>query len=119
MTQTTEPFIKRVIIESPYAGDVERNLRYVRAIMRDCLLRGEAPFASHLFYTQGVLDDNIPHERELGMRAGWAWLEVAHEIAVYEDLGISPGMDAAIKHFLSLGRGQPVVMRRLPGILLP
>lgn len=47
-----------VIIESPYAGDVDRNLEYLRAAMRDCLKRGEAPFASHALYTQpGVLDD--------------------------------------------------------------
>ena len=54
-----------VIVESPYAGDVERNERYARACIRDCLLRGEAPFASHLLYTQaGVLDDTIKEERD-------------------------------------------------------
>ena len=57
--------MQRVIIESPYAGDVERNVRYARAAMADCLKRGEAPFASHLLYTQeGVLDDDIPGERQ-------------------------------------------------------
>lgn len=39
--------MRRVIIESPYHGNVERNLRYLRACLRDSLLRGEAPFASH------------------------------------------------------------------------
>lgn len=39
-----------VIVESPYAGDVERNTAYARAAVRDCLMRGEAPFASHLLY---------------------------------------------------------------------
>ena len=53
--------MERVIIESPFAGDVDRNLRYARAAMRDCLLRGESPYASHLLYTQpGVLNDDIP-----------------------------------------------------------
>ena len=42
--------MRRVIVESPYAGDVERNIAYVRAAMRDCLMRGEAPLASHLLY---------------------------------------------------------------------
>lgn len=58
----------RVIIESPYAGDVDANLTYLRACLRDCLLRGEAPFASHGLYAQpGVLDDAIPQiYRELG-----------------------------------------------------
>jgi len=67
--------MRRVIIESPFAGKGEtasermfeeyKNIRYLRACMRDCLLKGEAPFASHGLYTQeGVLDDTIPEERE-------------------------------------------------------
>ena len=40
-----------VIIESPYAGNVEENEEYARKCLRDCLMRGEAPFASHLLYT--------------------------------------------------------------------
>lgn len=83
--------IQRVIIESPYAGEVETNLRYLRACMRDSLLRGEAPFASHGLYTQpGVLDDTLM-EREIGMLAGFAWREVAQTV-FYMDLGWSPGM---------------------------
>lgn len=82
-----------VIIESPYAGNTELNLRYLRAAMRDCLLRGESPFASHGLYTQpGVLDDSNPAEREHGIRAGFAWRRVADVTAVYTDLGITPGM---------------------------
>ena len=66
--------MKRVILESPYAGDVERNVAYARACLRDSLLRGEAPIASHLLYTQpGVLDDQIPEERQMGIDAGLAW----------------------------------------------
>ena len=43
----TPPTMRLVVVESPYAGDVEANLAYLRRAMRDCLLRGEAPFASH------------------------------------------------------------------------
>ena len=39
--------MKLVIVESPFAGDTERNIRYARACLADCLRRGEAPFASH------------------------------------------------------------------------
>ena len=41
--------MKRVIIESPYSGDIPRNLLYARLCVFDCLQRGEAPYASHLF----------------------------------------------------------------------
>lgn len=64
----TTPGPRRVLIESPYAGDVARNERYARACLADSLARGEAPFASHLLYTQpGVLDDTNPHEHAAGM----------------------------------------------------
>lgn len=70
--------MRRVYVESPYGSSdlkiIERNVAYARACIRDCILRGEAPFASHLLYTQdGVLCDEVPEERELGMEAGFAW----------------------------------------------
>jgi len=41
--------MKRVIVESPYTGDIEKekNIKYVKACIRDCLLKGESPYASH------------------------------------------------------------------------
>lgn len=90
--------MKRVIIETPYAGDIERNLRYLRACMNDSLMRGEAPFASHALYTQpGVLRDSVPAERARGIHAGFAWREVAELTAVYVDLGVSSGMHYGIR----------------------
>ncbi len=110
--------MKRVIIESPYAGDVERNLRYLRACMADCLARYEAPFASHGLYTQpGVLDDTIQDERDLGIKAGFAWREVAHLTAVYADLGITKGMQAGIHDATT--RNRPLEFRRLGGEWTP
>jgi len=86
-----------VIIESPFAGDIDKNVRYARACMRDCLKRGEAPYASHLLYTQeGVLDDNVPQERALGIAAGLEWGKLASKTVVYTDLGITPGMEYGI-----------------------
>lgn len=104
----------RVVVESPYAGDVEKNLRYVRACMRDCLLRGEAPYASHALYTQqGVLDDNDPDERMHGITAGFAFREVTHKTVVYTDLGTSRGMEFGIAHAKELGH--PIEYRQLGG----
>ena len=82
-----------VIIESPYAGDIEANTAYARAAMRDSLERGEYPIASHLLYTQpGILDEHDPKEREWGIRAGLAWRSVAHAAVFYTDRGWSLGM---------------------------
>lgn len=85
-----------VIIESPYAGDIDGNTAYARRAMRDSLERGEYPIASHLLYPQpGILDENIPAERQWGIDAGLAWREVAHAAAFYVDKGWSGGMKAA------------------------
>ena len=106
--------MKLVIIESPYAGDVEMNLTYLRAAMRDCLLRGEAPFASHALYTQpGVLDDHIPAERDHGIKAGFEWRQAAAATVVYTDLGMSKGMGLGIAAAEAMGH--PVEYRTLPG----
>ncbi len=101
-----------VIVESPYAGDIERNVKYARACLHDCLSRGEAPFASHLLYTQpGVLDDNVPEERKRGIEAGLAWGEKAGKTVVYIDYGITKGMEMGIERAKNAGR--PVEYRRL------
>ena len=90
--------MKLVIIESPYAGDIPRNVEYARRCVRDSLNRGEAPIASHLLYTQpGILRDKIPEERQWGIDAGLAWRRVADLCAVYTDFGVSRGMQYGIK----------------------
>lgn len=106
--------MRLVVIESLYAGDIERNLRYLRACMRDCFLRGEAPFASHGLYTQpGVLKDEVPEDRKLGIEAGFQWRFVADATVVYTDLGVSNGMKLGIKD--AQANGQTVEMRTLAG----
>ncbi len=97
------PFKKRgmivrlVSLESPFSGDVPRNIDYARLCVRDCLLRDEAPIASHLLYTQpNILDDKKPKERDLGMFAGFCWNLFAKATVVYVDYGISHGMTVGI-----------------------
>ncbi|HEV3059678.1 MAG TPA: hypothetical protein VGY48_15615 [Vicinamibacterales bacterium] len=112
--------MRLVIIESPFAHDKNdavarhRVWRYVRVAMRDCLMRGEAPFASHALYTQeGVLSDWDPSERALGIAAGFAWGEVAALRAFYIDIGRTSGMLKGIEEAKRLG--QPYEERTIPG----
>lgn len=90
--------MRLVILESPYAGeDIAANITFARACVRDSLSRGEAPIASHLLYTQeGILQDNVPEERQWGIDAGLAWRSVAQASVVYTDRGISSGMKYGI-----------------------
>lgn len=104
--------MRRVVIESPYAGDVAENVTYARRCVLDCLRRGEAPYASHLFFTQpGLLDDGDPEERRLGIEAGLAWGRSADAVVVYVDRGVSRGMVQGIRE--ARRRGTPVEIRSL------
>lgn len=94
----------RVILESPYAGDVGRNIDYARKCVRDSLSRGEAPIASHLLYTQdGILNDDKPEERKWGIDAGLEWAKVADVHVFYIDYGMSTGMKYAFDKCLENG----------------
>jgi hypothetical protein len=94
-----------VILESPFAGNVETNLKFARACMRDSLNRGEAPFAMHLLYTQeGILKDDIPEERNWGIEAGLAWGKCASKTVVYTNLGVTEGMEKGIQRAREDGR---------------
>lgn len=104
--------MKRVVLESPFAGDFEGNIKYARACVADCLKRGEAPLASHLLYTQpGILDDTKPEERKLGINAGFTWNVLAETVVVYTDRGMSSGMKAGIA--LATENGIPIEYRTL------
>jgi len=99
--------LKCVIILSPYKGAIALNVEYAKRCVLDSMRRFEAPFASHLIYTQ-VLNDSDPHQRALGFQAEAAWAKYAELLAVYTDLGISSGMrKTMVKTKL------PVVLRTL------
>lgn len=106
--------MRLVIVESPFAGDVEANVAYARRCVRDSLSRGEAPIASHLLYTQpGILNDLDPKERAWGIDAGLAWRIVADASVVYTDRGISSGMKYGIA--AAEVAGIPVEYRQIEG----
>lgn len=105
--------MQRVVIESPYAGDIERNLKYLRAAMHDCVVNHqESPYASHGLLPQpGVLCDEDEAERALGIEAGFVWREAAEKTVVYTDLGTSTGMKYGIAD--AEKRGRPIEYRSL------
>lgn len=110
--------MKLVIIESPYAAETVQgrkdNITYLRRCLRDSLMRGEAPFASHAIYTQyGVLDDALPEERSRGIAAGLEWGAKAEATIVYVDRGVSSGMNQGVAR--ALVEGRPVEFRSLDG----
>lgn len=97
-----------VIVESPFAGNMEVNRAYAIKACADCFRRGEIPFASHLLYPQ-ILDELKPEEREQGITAGYKFWPLADRIVFYMDRGESPGMTRAMQRAKAEGR---VVIRR-------
>ena len=106
--------MKRVLIESPFAGEVDKNQMYARFCSHYCVTQlGEAPYASHLYYTQEfILNDDKPEERLLGIDAGLVWGEAAQRTAVFVDLGITDGMCYGVMNAWDVER--PVIFRNLP-----
>jgi len=109
--------MKLVLIESPWkasnAVEQVRNSNYARNAMMDCIARGEAPFASHLLYTQ-VLNESIPEERSTGIEIGLLWGKYASKTVVYDDFGITSGMYFGIKRAMSEQR--EIEYRSIPGV---
>lgn len=109
-------YFTRVIVESPFAGDVAKNKRYLALCIKDCAVNhSEAAFASHQMYTDSF-DDTVPEQRELGMAVGKTWYGVSDKVIVYDDLGISGGMQHGIEYAQFIGL--EVIRRQLPADLI-
>ena len=106
---------KLVVVESPFKATPyytqEQHRLYLLHCVADCIRRGEAPFASHIILPE-VLSDDDEYERAMGIRCGYSWGKHADLVAVYGDLGISPGIKSAVEFYQSIGI--PVEWRRLP-----
>lgn len=93
--------MKLVYICSPFAGDIENNLRFARAACRYAADQGCAPLAVHLLYPQ-ILDDTVPVEREAGIQMGLRVLTSCDELWICGER-ISHGMSCEIAEAERLG----------------
>ena len=84
-----------VYICSPYAGDVETNVRNARRYSRFAVDKGAIPVTPHLLYTQ-FLNDADSKDRAIGINCGNALLNQCSELWVFGSR-ISAGMDAEIR----------------------
>ncbi len=83
-----------VYICSPYAGDIEENVRNARSYSRFAVQQGYLPITPHLLYPQ-FLDDSLQHERDLGMFFGIVLMGKCSEVWVFGER-ISSGMQIEI-----------------------
>jgi hypothetical protein len=103
--------MRLVMLETPYqAQDRTEAIRYACWCVYDSMTRGEAPFVSHLLYTQILPETDAG--RALGLAARDAWSHgAATLVAKYVDLGISPGMVRDVDCTL------PIEERKLGGLI--
>ena len=93
--------MKLIYVASPYAGDVEANVRFAATACRYVMEQGHAFFAPHLLYP-AILDDSVPSERALGMAMGILMLGKCDELWAFGDR-ISSGMKAEMEEAVRLG----------------
>ena len=84
-----------VFICSPYAGDIEKNVKAAREYCRFAVGNGYIPVAPHLLFPL-FMNDADPLERELGLFFGNALMSKCSEVWVFGS-NISTGMQAEIK----------------------
>ena len=93
--------MKKVFVCSPFAGDIDGNIRKAIEYCRYEIIQGNAPFAPHLLYPQ-MLCECDPQQREDGIRMGLEFLKTCDELHVYGDR-ISNGMAREIAVWKEMG----------------
>lgn len=97
-----------VIIESPFRADhvrkIEHNVAFGLRVCKLAISEGLAPFGSHLFFP-GLLDDNDPDERRIGIECGWSIGVHADQVWFCLRLGekMSEGMRISHSRYKELG----------------
>lgn len=87
--------MKKIFVSSPLAGDYKNNIKKAQEYCREVLLQGYMPLAPHVYYTNFLQEENEA-ERQLGMDMGLRWLAESDEIWVFNQNGISKGMQVEI-----------------------
>ena len=83
-----------VYICSPYAGEIEKNVKAAQKYSHFAVEKGYIPIAPHLLFPQ-FLNDADPKERQLGLFFGNALMSKCSEVWVFGSR-ISAGMEAEI-----------------------
>ena len=86
--------MKKVYVCAPLGGNVESNLKKVRAYTEYALRCGTAPVVPH-FYAL-CLNDNDPKDREIGLAAGLSLLWFCDELWLFGDT-VTEGMRAELQ----------------------
>lgn len=93
--------MKLIYVCSPLRGDMEGNVKRAKEYCKAVIQAGHIPIAPHVAY-QGVLNDDIPAERETALKIGQELLTKCNEIWVFGHF-ISEGMKGEVEAARRLG----------------
>ena len=113
LDQMSSELAELVFIETPYSGDIDRNVRYLMLCGFDAAARHELGVSTHGSMTQHpacksyfVPDGDAKWDvmtREGAIQLGQALRVAAKKTVFYEDLGWSRGMKAGIEFCVKQG----------------
>lgn len=105
-------FKKLVYICSPYHGDMERNHQNALDYCEYAAQMGVIPLAPHTIFTQ-YLDDDVPSQREVGLKMGLALLKRCDELWVF-----GPKITEGMKQEIIQANMEQIPIRLLPDCCL-
>ena len=99
--------MKKIYVCSRLRADanhtMEEHIKFATEHCKEIVKEGNMPIAPHIYFTQ-FMDDNIENERTLALKFNFDLLKSCDEIYVYDDEGISSGMQAEIDYSNSNGK---------------
>lgn len=98
-------YLPLVYVCSPYAGDIENNVKNAKRYSRFAMDQGTIPVTPHLLYPQ-FMDDANKAEREKAMHFNYVLLGKCKEVWVFGGV-ITHGM----AHEISIARKRHMVIR--------
>lgn len=87
--------IEKAFVISPYRGDIKKNLVIAKRLCKHIAEWGCNPICPHLYYTS-FLDDDLPEEREQGIKFGHDLMRICDKAIVLKGK-ISEGMKEDIE----------------------
>jgi hypothetical protein len=92
---------KKIYVCSPCKGDVKTNIENARLYSKYVASQGFIPFTPHIYFTE-FLNDNIPEERQVGLKLALEWLFQCHELWCFGE-AVSEGMKNEIEIAKKIG----------------
>lgn len=91
--------LRRVLLETPYDGDLERNIAYCERAIRHSMSLNESPISLLWFLGRFPIHAGV-EARSIAIRSLHAWIRICDCMVMYRDYGLSDSMNSGITQAL-------------------